>query len=113
MPTATGRLDVRGRFERPVLTSDGGGSTETTWETVATVWARSEPLTGFDLVIAEQHESGTTHRVIVRKPLPDGEVPNASWRWVEDGVPYELTAAPYDDRNEGRYWICEVAKSNE
>lgn len=50
---------------RSVPVDDFGQESET-WATVATVWASVEPLSGRELLAAQQVQGETTHRVRMR-----------------------------------------------
>jgi SPP1 family predicted phage head-tail adaptor len=71
MPTATrifaGRLRHRVILVQPSVTQDttGGWQIDST-NTVATVWASVEALTGRELIAAQQKVSEVTHKVTIR-----------------------------------------------
>lgn len=64
--TAIGKLRHRLRIDYPVDTDDGSGGTTRTWATLATVWARIEPLSASERVEADRIEAAVRHRVTLR-----------------------------------------------
>lgn len=62
-----GRLRHRVRIERPEnQQSSGLGEVAQTWRLVAHRWAEVEPLSGRELLAAQQVQSAVTHRVRLR-----------------------------------------------
>ena len=53
-------------LQQPVDAGDGAGGTTRTWATVATLWARVEPLSAIERVAAERLEAAADHRVTIR-----------------------------------------------
>lgn len=64
--TVIGTLRHRLRIDYPVDTDDGAGGTTRTWATLATVWARIEPLGASERVEADRIEAAIRHRVTLR-----------------------------------------------
>jgi len=64
--TVIGKLRHRLRIDYPVDTDDGSGGTTRTWATLATVWARIEPLGASERVEADRIEAVIRHRVTLR-----------------------------------------------
>ena len=60
--------DLRHRVSLQVSTPVQGASGEMvdSWATTATVWAAVEPLSGRELLLAQQAASSVTHRVRIR-----------------------------------------------
>jgi SPP1 family predicted phage head-tail adaptor len=59
-----GELNKKVTIERPVDTPDAQtGAPVRTWEDVATVWAKIEPLAGREFWQAQQSQSAVTHQV--------------------------------------------------
>lgn len=66
MPINAGELRHRVTIEsRSLADTVGGGQTET-WATHAIVWAKVEPLSGRELIEANQGEARVSHRVTIR-----------------------------------------------
>ena len=62
-----GTLNQRATLRAQTLTPDGGGGFTGSWDVVATVWARLEPVTGADNTAADKRESRVRHRVVLRR----------------------------------------------
>ncbi len=62
-----GKLRHRLRLEEAVETADGAGGVDLAWATVATLWARLEPLRADERVRAGRPEEAATHRVTIRR----------------------------------------------
>jgi len=58
-----GDFTDRVEIQQPTLAADGQGGRLTTWETLATVWAQVEPLSGRELLMAQAAQSQVTYRV--------------------------------------------------
>ena len=56
------RVDIQARS----ATVDAFGQESETWATVASVWASVEPLSGRELLAAQQVQGETTHRIRMR-----------------------------------------------
>ena len=74
-----GKLRHRVALQTESTTRDAGGGQIKAWATQATVWARVEPLRGFEQLQAMQHQESVTHRVTIRYrsdviPTPKGRV---------------------------------------
>jgi len=61
-----GRLHHRVEFQEPLHEQDAAGQPISTWRTVGRRWAGVEPLTGQELLRAQQFGSETTIRVRIR-----------------------------------------------
>jgi len=61
-----GPLRQRVNIQARSATVDAFGQESETWATVATVWASVEPLSGRELLTAQQVQGETTHRVRMR-----------------------------------------------
>lgn len=61
-----GSLRHRVAIQEPVETRDDHGGITRTWNTIATVWASVEPLSGTELYEAQQVQSRVTVRVRMR-----------------------------------------------
>ena len=64
---AIGTLNQRATVLAQTLTADGGGGYSASWDVVATVWARLEPLSGADRYSAGRLESRARHKITVRR----------------------------------------------
>jgi SPP1 family predicted phage head-tail adaptor len=64
---SVGDLRQRIVIESPTASSDGqGGLTGQTWSTLATVWARIDPMKAREESFAEKLRHVVTHRIIIR-----------------------------------------------
>lgn len=63
---SAGRLPHRISLQRATETKDPAGEVLQAWATVATVWAAVEPISGREAWIAQQANTLTTHRVLIR-----------------------------------------------
>jgi SPP1 family predicted phage head-tail adaptor len=61
-----GRLKHEMTLEEPVETSDGAGGFTTVWTSVATLWARLEPLDPAREAWAGRDAAEQTHRITIR-----------------------------------------------
>lgn len=61
-----GKLRHRVTIEQRTQTFDANGSPTDTWTAFATVWASVEPLSGRELLNAEQIQPVVSHRVRLR-----------------------------------------------
>ncbi|MDF1720520.1 MAG: phage head closure protein [Minwuia sp.] len=64
-----GAMDQRIRIEGQGNTSDGQGGFTRAWSTVATVWARVEPITAKEAVEAGRIEFSQRFRIMLRTRL--------------------------------------------
>jgi SPP1 family predicted phage head-tail adaptor len=62
-----GTLNQRATIAAQTLTPDGGGGYSESWDVVATVWARLEPVSGQDRYTADKLESRARHKLILRR----------------------------------------------
>ena len=63
---APGELDRRLTLEHPVETADGAGGVTRTYAAVATLWAKLEPMSARNAMIADAPGATITHRITVR-----------------------------------------------
>lgn len=61
-----GKLRHRVTFQSATHTNDPGGQPIPTWSDEMTVWASIEPITGPELIQAQQVQAQVTHRIVVR-----------------------------------------------
>ena len=66
MGLPAGKLDQRISIEAKAVTRNGIGEEIVTWETVAEVCARVEPIRGREWFAAAQMQDATDHRVTIR-----------------------------------------------
>lgn len=66
MAIAAGRLRHRVRIEQRTLSQNELGEVLEDWQEVATVWAAIEPLSGRELIAAQQVNSKVTARLVIR-----------------------------------------------
>jgi SPP1 family predicted phage head-tail adaptor len=65
-PLTSGELTRRVTIQSPSDADDGGGGSERTWTTVATVWAKIEPGTGREFLAAQQLTPELSHLITIR-----------------------------------------------
>ncbi len=53
-------------FQRVAQVSDGMGGFTTTWNNIATVWAKVEPVTASERIYSERLETQRSHKVKIR-----------------------------------------------
>jgi SPP1 family predicted phage head-tail adaptor len=61
------QLNRRVALEAQTLTPDGGGGYSAGWNTVATVWAAIEPVSGADVFGPDAPEAQVKFRITVRR----------------------------------------------
>jgi len=61
-----GHLDKRVAIEQNTPTTNDIGETVASWSTLATVWASIEPLTGREVLQAQQVQAESTVRIRIR-----------------------------------------------
>lgn len=66
MAYSIGELTERISLERPALSRDGAGGTDTTWSEYAEVWALVRPLSGRERQAAMREEARTDYLVVMR-----------------------------------------------
>lgn len=64
--TSIGELNRRITIEKKTRAADGGGGSNSTWSTFATVWARVKPMGGREIISADGKSHRLTHKVTVR-----------------------------------------------
>ena len=62
-----GSLNQRATLRAQTLTPDGGGGYSESWDVVAIVWARLEPVSGADSTRAGKLESRVRHKLTLRR----------------------------------------------
>jgi SPP1 family predicted phage head-tail adaptor len=65
-PLTSGELTRRVVIQSFTDVDDGGGGSERTWSTVATVWAKIEPGTGREFLAAQQVTPELSHLLTIR-----------------------------------------------
>lgn len=62
-----GKLNQRATVLARTLSPDGGGGHSESWDAVASVWARLEPVSAADRFTADKLESRARHRLTLRR----------------------------------------------
>lgn len=62
-----GQLNQRASVLAPTMTPDGGGGFSESWNAVATLWARIEPLSGGDVFGPDAVESRVRFQITTRR----------------------------------------------
>ncbi len=100
-----GLMRERVQLQAPTRTADGQGGYTITWTTKAKVWAQVVPLSGRELLIAQQLGTMLSHNVLMRYYA--GLLP--SWRVLtEDGRQLNVrSVANVDERKVVHTLSCE------
>src|SRR5256885_16414134 len=61
------QLNRRVVLEAQTLNPDGGGGYSASWDTIATVWAAIEPLSGADVFGPDASEARVKYRITIRR----------------------------------------------
>ncbi|MCK4624074.1 MAG: phage head closure protein [Phycisphaerae bacterium] len=61
-----GKLRHRLVLSKRTFTQDAAGEQHATWATQATVWGSVEPLSGRELLVAQELQANVSHRVRIR-----------------------------------------------
>jgi len=96
-----GLLRVELALQEASLTSDGMGGHTETWTTIATVFARIEPVGARSAFGADQTIETVTHRITIRRR----EDIRSGMRFVKYGRIFEI-ATVHDPDETGRYLVC-------
>ena len=62
-----GELDRRATLQAKVLTPDGGGGYDESWQSFATMWVRISPIAANDVFGPDALESRVRHRLTLRR----------------------------------------------
>jgi len=92
MSYRSGALRERVKLQRPAAGIDALGQALDTWEDVATVWARVEPMRGREYFAAAQVQSTAEVRITIRHRTDI----DATWRVQHRGVAHALVSPPID-----------------
>ena len=84
--TAPGDLNRRLVLEAPAETADGAGGVTVTYNAVATLWAKVEPVSARSVVVADAPGATVTHRITVRSYA----LITTRHRFVEDARVYRI-----------------------
>lgn len=98
-PIRSGDLRERLTIQQRTSTPDGQGGRDVEWSTLATVWAKVEPLSGTERVQAGAETAVVSHRVTVRYRSDF----DASYRIVWRRRVLEITALVSPDAR--REWL--------
>jgi SPP1 family predicted phage head-tail adaptor len=107
---AAGRLRHRVRIDQQVVHANSFGEQDVAWEAVATVWAAIEPVSGRELLLADQVQSKVNTRIIIRARSSI----LASMRAVHGSTVYNIEAI-IGDPDSGQEWMtlqCSSGVSN-
>jgi SPP1 family predicted phage head-tail adaptor len=96
-----GLLRAELALQEASLASDGMGGRTETWTTVATVFARIEPVAARSTFGADQTIETVTHRITIRRR----EDIRSGMRFVKSGRIFEITTI-HDPDETGRYLVC-------
>lgn len=96
-----GRLRTELALEQASLASDGMGGHVETWTTLATIFARVEPVSAKSVFGADQAIETVTHRITIRRR----DDVRSGMRLTGPGRIFEITTVHDPDEN-GRYLFC-------
>lgn len=82
MAVKAGRLDHRLNLQTQAHVQDDYGAFTTSWTTQATVWGAIEGLKGQEFFLADQMNSQTTSRIVIRWSEDWSEIDD-TWRIVD------------------------------
>lgn len=97
---AAGRLRHRVTLQEQVVAINTAGEQVREWEDVATVWAAIEPLSGREMLLADQVQSKVNTRIVIRSR--DGVL--ASMRAIHGSTVYNIEAV-IPDNESGQEWL--------
>lgn len=91
----------------PGTTADATGYVVPTWTTAANVYARIEPLTVRERLLAGERQSEMSHRIIIRYS-PELSALDGTWRVLYGSRVFLLDGAPInrDERNRSVEMMC-------
>lgn len=92
MPLNAGPMDQRITIQRRVDARNAMGENAYTWQDVATVWARAEPLRGREWFAAAQMQATADVRFTIRYRADL----DATMRVLWQGQPHDIVAPPID-----------------
>lgn len=99
-----GQLRHRIQVERPVNVAQTDGSRVVTWERIASVWARVSPLSGRELVAAQQINAEVSVSITIRAPSVSLQ---PDYRIVFDGRFYDVVSVlDQDERGIEKMVMC-------
>lgn len=96
-----GRLRTELALQQASLAADGMGGHTETWMTLATVFARIEPVSARSAFGADQANETVTHRITIRRR----DDVRSGMRFTAPGRVFEITTVHDPDEN-GRYLVC-------
>jgi SPP1 family predicted phage head-tail adaptor len=104
-----GRLRHRVYLQQQVATQDGLGGAIITWVTVKEVWAGIEALFGTEAFTADQVQSSTQVRIIIRYASEWKSI-DTTWRVqaVQSGKKYDITSAIQPDQRSRPNTVIEL-----
>lgn len=92
-----GKLTQRVAIQEFADVDDGYGGKTRSWSTVATVWARVQPLVGNERVYGMQLQDEATHKITMRY-----RTINAKNRILHKGTYYNIVGVPLDEESRER-----------
>jgi SPP1 family predicted phage head-tail adaptor len=95
-----GELDQMVQVQARLAGQDDLGQASGAWSTVATMWAKAEPLSGREYFAAGQMQSLVTVKFTVRYRNTITELHRVVWR----GEPYAIVSPPIDVDGQ-RLWL--------
>lgn len=103
-PFSAGELDQRVTFRREVNVDDGMGGSSTTWEDVATVWAKVRPMSGTEREHSDRQNVQANYLIVIRPRSDIDESCIAVWK----GTQFNIRFAK--DRPRSRFLEIEAEK---
>lgn len=98
-----GLLRAEFALQEASLASDGMGGHSETWATIATVFARIEPVAVRSVFGADQNLEMVTHRITIRRR----DDVRSGMRFVKSDRIFEIRTV-HDPDETGRYLVCSV-----
>jgi len=99
MSLAAGQLDQRISIEQRISVVNDLGEEEPTWSTLATVWARAEPLRGREYFAAAQLQGEVDVRFTIRHRTDVDRTMRVQWR----GQAYDIVSPPIEPQGGREY----------
>lgn len=93
METYAASLDQRITFLREVTTPDGMGGSESTWTTIATVWAEIRPMSGREREQAQRLNAQANYVITIRNRSDIDETDIAEYKGERYNIRFARTEA--------------------
>jgi len=81
-----GQLDQRITIQQRTVGQDAAGGATYTWSTLATMWARAQPLRGREFLQAAQTQANVDVKFSIRYRSDVAPTMNVSWRGVDHNI---------------------------